>query len=102
MNVGIREAVYECTYASARELRTARVRAWDAIEAGELFAQELRGEVDAATMAAMIEARREGLEAEARARGEDPRARLRGLRAGIRAAPAGERILANFVAAIRG
>jgi hypothetical protein len=49
----------------------------------------------------MVEARREGLEAEARERGEDPRDRLRALRAGIRPTPAGERILANFVAALR-
>jgi GMP synthase (glutamine-hydrolysing) len=75
---------------------------WQAFRAGPFLAGvQFHPEVDAATMSAMIEARREGLEAEARARGEDPRARLRGLRAGIRATPAGERILANFVAAIR-
>jgi GMP synthase (glutamine-hydrolysing) len=77
--------------------------AWQAFRAGPFLAGvQFHPEIDAATMAAMIEARRVGLEAEARARGEDPRARLRALRAGIRAAPAGERILANFVAAIRG
>jgi hypothetical protein len=59
-------------------------------------------EVDAATMGAMIEARRAGLEAEASARGEDPGARLRALRAGLRATPAGERILRNFAAAAAG
>lgn len=37
-----REAVFECTYASSAQLRTAYVRAWDAEEAVELFAQELR------------------------------------------------------------
>jgi hypothetical protein len=39
-----REAVFECTYASAARLRTAYVRAWDAREASELFALELRGD----------------------------------------------------------
>jgi hypothetical protein len=61
MNVGIREAVFECTYASARELRTARVRAWDAIEAGELFAQELRGEGVAAPGSIHVRGRGEKL-----------------------------------------
>jgi len=37
-----REAVFECTYASSAQLRTAYVRAWDEEEAIELFAQELR------------------------------------------------------------
>jgi hypothetical protein len=37
-----REAVFECTYASAARLWTAHVRAWDAGEAVELFAHELR------------------------------------------------------------
>lgn len=37
-----REAVFECTYASSEELRTAYVRAWNAEEAVELFAEELR------------------------------------------------------------
>jgi hypothetical protein len=39
-----REGVFECTYASPAQLRTAYVRAWDAEEAVELFAQELRVE----------------------------------------------------------
>jgi hypothetical protein len=39
-----REGVYECTYASAGKHRTAHVRAWDAREAGELFADELRAD----------------------------------------------------------
>jgi hypothetical protein len=39
-----REVVFECTYASSAELRRAYVRAWDAEEAAELFAQELRVE----------------------------------------------------------
>ncbi len=39
-----RETVYECTYASSTQLRTAHVRAWDAGEAAELFAHELRSE----------------------------------------------------------
>lgn len=38
---GMRESVFECTYASAALLRTAHVRAWDAQEAVELFAHEL-------------------------------------------------------------
>ncbi len=37
-----REALFECTYASAAEHRTAVIRAWDAREAAELFAEELR------------------------------------------------------------
>jgi hypothetical protein len=37
-----REGVFECTYASSAQLRTAYVRAWDVEEAIELFAQELR------------------------------------------------------------
>jgi GMP synthase (glutamine-hydrolysing) len=56
-------------------------------------------ECDASTMAALVECRAAGLEAEARARGDDPDDRLRALRAGIRATPHGERVLANFVAA---
>lgn len=43
MNV-TREGVFECTYASTAQLRTAYVRAWDAEEAVELFAEELRGD----------------------------------------------------------
>lgn len=39
-----REAVYECTYASATRLRTAHVRAWDVREAFELFDHELRSD----------------------------------------------------------
>lgn len=39
-----REAVFECTYASAASQRIAHVRAWDAGEAVELFAHELRAE----------------------------------------------------------
>lgn len=39
-----REGVYECTYASSAVVRTAHVRAWDAREALELFADELRGD----------------------------------------------------------
>jgi hypothetical protein len=49
-------------------------------------------------MKALVEARIPRLEAEARARGEDPRERVRSLLAGIRATPAGQRILENFVA----
>jgi uncharacterized protein (DUF2345 family) len=37
-----REAVFECTYASPDQVRTGYVRAWDAEEAVELFAEELR------------------------------------------------------------
>lgn len=40
----IREAVYECTYASATRLRMAHVRAWDVREAVELFDHELRAD----------------------------------------------------------
>ncbi len=40
----IREGVFECTYSSSARLRTAHVRAWDAGEAVELFAHELRGD----------------------------------------------------------
>jgi hypothetical protein len=40
----LREAVFECTYASEDRLRTAHVFAWDAREAVELFAQELRAD----------------------------------------------------------
>lgn len=40
----IREAVYECTYASPHGRFTGHVRAWDAREAVELFARELRDE----------------------------------------------------------
>ncbi|HET7824420.1 MAG TPA: hypothetical protein VFK90_03765 [Anaeromyxobacter sp.] len=39
-----REAVFECTYASSAQLRTAYVRAWDADEAADLFARELAEE----------------------------------------------------------
>jgi hypothetical protein len=39
-----RETVFECTYASTAQQRTAYVRAWDVEEAIELFAQELRVE----------------------------------------------------------
>jgi hypothetical protein len=61
MNFALREAVYACTYASARERRTARVRAWDAREAGELFAQELRGEGVAAPGSIHVRGRGEKL-----------------------------------------
>lgn len=37
-----REALFECTYASAAQRRTVVIRAWDAREAVELFAKELR------------------------------------------------------------
>ncbi len=39
-----REALFECTYASAVRRRSALIRAWDAREAVELFASELREE----------------------------------------------------------
>ena len=39
-----REAVFECTYASAEVVRVAHVRAWDVREAMELFADELRSD----------------------------------------------------------
>jgi hypothetical protein len=39
-----REGVYECTFASGGRQRTAHVRAWDAREATELFADELRAD----------------------------------------------------------
>jgi hypothetical protein len=39
-----REAVFECTYASKAQVRTAHVRAWDLQEAVELFAHELRAD----------------------------------------------------------
>lgn len=63
-----------------------------------LRAVQFHPEVDAATMRRMAEARRAGLLAEARARGEDPEVRMREVLAGIRAAPAGERVLRNFAA----
>lgn len=42
--IAIRETVFECTYASAAVRKTAHVRAWDAREAVELFAHELRAD----------------------------------------------------------
>ena len=40
----IKEALYECTYASAEGLRTAHFMAWDSREAVEMFAHELEAE----------------------------------------------------------
>jgi hypothetical protein len=40
----IKEALYECTYASAQGLRTAHFMAWDSREAVEMFAHELQAE----------------------------------------------------------
>jgi hypothetical protein len=40
----IREAVFECTYASGEVRRVAYVRAWDEAEAVERFTDELREE----------------------------------------------------------
>jgi hypothetical protein len=39
-----REAVFECTYASAEVVKVAHVRAWDVREAMDLFADELRSD----------------------------------------------------------
>jgi hypothetical protein len=55
-----REGVFECTYASAAQLRTAYVRAWDAEEAVELFAEELRGDGVAERGDISVRARRDG------------------------------------------
>lgn len=60
-------------------------------------AVQFHPEMDAAAMAATVSARAEGLAAAARARGEDPGEALRAVRAGIRATPVAERILACFV-----
>jgi GMP synthase (glutamine-hydrolysing) len=56
-------------------------------------------ELDPGALAALVESRAGVLAVEARARGEDGRAALETIRAGLRAAPAGPRILSNFVAA---
>jgi GMP synthase (glutamine-hydrolysing) len=61
-------------------------------------AVQFHPELEPGAMKALVEARIPRLEAEARARGEDPRERVRSLLAGIRATPAGRRILENFVA----
>ena len=56
-------------------------------------------ELDPGTLAALVASRAGALAGEARARGEDGDAAVARIRAGLRAAPAGPRILANFVAA---
>jgi GMP synthase (glutamine-hydrolysing) len=55
-------------------------------------------ELDAGTLGALVESRAGALAAEARARGADGETALETIRAGLRAAPAGPRILSNFVA----
>ena len=55
-------------------------------------------ELDAGTLGALIDSRAGVLAAEARTRGADGEAALETIRAGLRAAPAGPRILANFAA----
>ena len=44
----IKEALYECTYASAEGLRTAHFMAWDSREAVEMFAHELQADLERA------------------------------------------------------
>jgi GMP synthase (glutamine-hydrolysing) len=63
-------------------------------------AVQFHPEVDVAAMRAILEARIPALEAEARALGLEPRERVRALLAGIRPAPAGPRILENFLARV--
>jgi GMP synthase (glutamine-hydrolysing) len=61
-------------------------------------AVQFHPELDPASLRALVLARRPALEAEARARGEEPGERVRALLAGLRATPAGPRVLANFLA----
>jgi GMP synthase (glutamine-hydrolysing) len=63
-----------------------------------LRAVQFHPELDAAVLKALVEARRRALEAEAAARGEPPGERVRAIVGGIRPAPAGRRILENFLA----
>lgn len=65
-------------------------------------AVQFHPELDVAGMAATLAARAASLGDEARARGEDPREAARALAAGLRAAPAGARILRNFAEAFAG
>jgi GMP synthase (glutamine-hydrolysing) len=66
--------------------------------AGNVRGVQFHPELDPAAMAAIAAARAEALAVEARARGEDPRDAARTLAAGLRATPAGARILKNFAA----
>ncbi len=47
-----RERVYVCTYGAGDGRREGRVRAWDDLEAAELFARELEVERDGGRVAA--------------------------------------------------
>ncbi|HSD18441.1 MAG TPA: glutamine amidotransferase [Anaeromyxobacter sp.] len=63
-------------------------------------AVQFHPEIDTAAMRAIVETRIPALEAEARALGLDPTDRVRALLAGIRPAPAGPRILENFLSRV--
>jgi GMP synthase (glutamine-hydrolysing) len=78
---------------------------WSRVQAfaiGETVrAVQFHPELDPGTLAALVASRAEALAAAARERGEDGAVAVRGILAGLCAAPAGARILANFVARAR-